>query len=155
MSRRLTLPTDSETRKGFPLFRGCLRYFSAALAGVARISKLGNDKHNPGQAIHHARGKSNDHADCVVRHLMDIADMMATRERPGVQDFTNAQILDEVDQFAWRALAFSQELHEVLGAPVAPGARHPDLNDAVVPAGTKPAHIGTGIPPPTKATQSG
>lgn len=118
--RLLTLPTDSEERKGFPLFRGCLRYFAAALAGVARISKLGNDKHNPGQPLHHARGKSMDHGDCVIRHLMDVEDLLAARDRG--QDVSEQQILNEIDQFAWRALALSQLVHERFGAPLAPGA---------------------------------
>ena len=37
----------------------------AALAEVARVSKAGNDQHNPGQPLHWARDKSADHADCV------------------------------------------------------------------------------------------
>lgn len=115
-ARSLTLPTDSQVRKDYPLLRGVLRYFPAALAGVARISKLGNDKHNPGQELHHARGKSMDHGDCVVRHLMDVQDLLASQAPP-------EKVLDEVDQFAWRALALSQELHEKFGAPMAPGAR--------------------------------
>lgn len=121
----LTLPIDSEERKGYPLFRGCLRYFSAALAGVSRISKIGNDKHNPGEDMHHARGKSMDHGDCIVRHLMDVADLLAARERgTEITHEQNEQILTEASQLCWRALAFSQELHERLGAaPLAPGAR--------------------------------
>lgn len=119
----LTLPTDSNERKNYPLFRGCLRYFPAALAGISRISKLGNDKHNPGEPLHHARGKSTDHQDCIVRHMMDVEDLLTARER-GNSDITDQQILDEVSCMAWRALAFSQELHERLGGiPLAPGAK--------------------------------
>ena len=66
-----TLPTGSAARKDVPLARGVLDYFPAALAEVARVSKAGNDKHNPGQDMHHARGKSTDHADCLLRHLVD------------------------------------------------------------------------------------
>ncbi len=117
---KMTLPTDSNERKMYPLLSGVLRYFPAALAGVARTSKLGNDKHNPGQPLHHARGKSMDHGDCIVRHLMDVGDLVAARNRG--ESVTNQQILDEVNQMAWRALAYSQELHEKLGAPLAPGA---------------------------------
>ena len=117
----MTLPTDSKERKEYPLFRGLLKYFPAALAGVARVSKLGNDKHNPGEDLHHARGKSSDHPDCIMRHLMDVSDLLADFERNST---TDAQlILSEVSQMAWRALAFSQELHEKFGAPLAPGAR--------------------------------
>jgi hypothetical protein len=114
-----TLPKDSTARKDTPLYRGLLRYFPAALAGVARLSKLGNDKHNPGEEMHHARGKSTDHADCQMRHLMDIS-----------EDFGHGVGLDEngipqVDMIAWRALALAQEWHEAHGAPLAPGARLP------------------------------
>ena len=66
-----TLTTDSQERKGVPLARGVLDYFPAALAEVARLSKAGNDKHNPGEEMHHARGKSTDHADCILRHLTE------------------------------------------------------------------------------------
>lgn len=117
----LTLPTDSNERKNYPLFRGVLRYFPAALAGIARISKLGNDKHNPGQELHHARGKSQDHADCIIRHLMDTADLLSALENGA--KVSDQEVLNEVSQLAWRALAYSQELHEKFGAPLAPGAK--------------------------------
>jgi hypothetical protein len=119
-----TLPTDSEERKNVPLYSGCLKYFPAALAGVARISKKGNDKHNPGQPMHHSRGKSADHADCILRHLADVADILARVElgEPGEPGGRNA-LLEEVSCLAWRSLAFSQELHERYGGcPLAPGA---------------------------------
>lgn len=122
ITSKLTLPVDSNERKNFPLFSGVLRYFPAALAGVARISKIGNDKHNPGQELHHARDKSNDHADCVIRHFLDLTDLLAARER-GNTPITDQQILDEVSSIVWRALAVSQELHEKFGAPFAPGAK--------------------------------
>jgi hypothetical protein len=134
---KLTLPTDSDERKGVPLFSGVLKYAPAALAGVARISKRGNDKHNPGQEMHHARGKSADHADCILRHAVDVADIEAAiiRVDEGVEwadahPVREAQvkaILAEVSQLAWRALMWSQELHERYGrAPLAPGARLPE-----------------------------
>lgn len=120
-----TLPTDSAARKEVPLASGVLAYFPAALAGVARISKQGNDKHNAGQPLHHARGKSADHADCVVRHLMDLQDLLANAQRiDGVTFNQRRRILEEASCLAWRALALSQELHERIdGAPLAPGAR--------------------------------
>ncbi len=117
-----TLPTDSNERKEYPLFRGCLRYFPAALAGVSKTSKLGNDKHNLGQEMHHARGKSMDHGDCILRHLTDVADLLAALER-GDTSVTQESVLLEANQMAWRVLAFSQELHEKFGAPLAPGAK--------------------------------
>lgn len=123
---KMTLPTDSQERKDIPLFSGVLKYAPAALAGVARISKLGNDKHNPGQPLHHARGKSNDHGDCVIRHAMDVADILAHIERGFSNPDDTAALLNEASQLAWRALIWSQELHEKYGgAPLAPGARLP------------------------------
>ena len=118
---KMTLPTDSNERKEYPLFRGALQYFPAAIAGVANISKKGNDKHNPGEEMHHARSKSPDHPDCIVRHLIDTADLLASLERGG--STTPQDVLHEVNQLAWRALAFSQALHEQFGAPMAPGAK--------------------------------
>ncbi len=116
-----TLPIDSNERKNYPLFRGCLRYFPAALAGIARTSKLGNDKHNPGEEMHHARSKSPDHTDCILRHLMDVDDLLAAMDRGDAVQ--KEDILAEVSSMAWRALAFSQLLHEKFGAPLAPGAK--------------------------------
>lgn len=120
---KLTLPTDSAVRKGVPLYSGCYSYFPAALAGVAMHSKAGNDKHNPGEALHHSRGKSGDHPDCIARHSMDLADMMARRAV-----YTEEQkraILTESRALSWRALAWGQEIEEMFGAPLAPGARLP------------------------------
>lgn len=121
----MTLPTGSVERKNYPIATGCLNYFPAALAGVANVSKQGNDKHNPGQPLHHARGKSSDHADCLLRHLIDTADLLAAYKRGEPVDVQN--ILLEVSQMAWRALALSQELHEEFGAPMAPGAKNAQL----------------------------
>lgn len=125
----MTLPIDSNERKNYPLFRGCLRYFPAAIAGIARISKLGNDKHNPGEDMHHARNKSSDHGDCIMRHLVDVEDLMASYNRGNA--VTKQDILDEVSQMAWRALALSQKLHEELGlSPLAPAAVVKDVTVA-------------------------
>ena len=133
-----TLPTDSTERKDYALFSGCLRYFPAALAGVAKTSKLGNDKHNPGQEMHHARNKSGDHGDCILRHLMDLEDLIAGMNRGG--DITKETILNEASSMVWRSLALSQELHEKFGSPVAPGARGFEKEEpvlAIVPESPK------------------
>jgi hypothetical protein len=124
MSAKLTLPTDSKERKQYPLLNGCIKYFPAALAGIARISKEGNDKHNPGLPLHHARGLSMDHGDCIIRHLIDTEDLLAALSRADIDSGPELQqkILVEASQMAWRALAYSQMLHERFGAPLAPGA---------------------------------
>ncbi len=113
-----TLPLSSAERKEVPLFRGLLRYFPAALAWTARISKLGNDKHNPGEEMHHSRGKSSDHADCILRHMMDLdADYGKGKGR-------DENGVPQVGYVVWRALALAQEWLEATdGAPFAPGAK--------------------------------
>lgn len=69
--RVITLPEDSTERKQIPITTGVLDYFPRALAYVARISKAGNDKHNPNEPLHWAKHKSTDHADCIGRHLLE------------------------------------------------------------------------------------
>lgn len=135
--RNFTLPFDSTERKEVPLVSGLFNYFPAALAGVARVSKAGNDKHNPGMPLHHSRGKSGDHADCVLRHLMDLQDELALFDRypKMVNPFSVEQLLGEARQLAWRALALSQELEERFGgAPLAPAARLPEPVAGVQPS---------------------
>jgi hypothetical protein len=107
----------SAERKESPTFRGCVRYFPAALELVGRLSKIGNDKHNPGEEMHHSRGRSNDHGDCIVRHQQDVGKL---------DDGEGGSGLDHAVAVAWRALAQLQELAEKqYGWPVAPGAKLP------------------------------
>jgi len=67
----MSLPTDAKARKDIPVITGCFDYFPDALAAVARLSKKANEKHNPGEPLHWSKGKSNDHADCLGRHLAE------------------------------------------------------------------------------------
>lgn len=104
------IDTDSATRKTFPMAAGLLDYFPDALAEVAKVSYLGNQKHNPGEPMHHARGKSMDHADCIIRHLV------------GRGGFDGE--LRESAALAWRALALLQEeLEAEHSLPLPRGAR--------------------------------
>lgn len=89
------LPTDAKARKDAPIARGVLDYFPNALAAVAELSRIGNEQHNPGQPMHWAKHKSTDHADCIVRHLID----RGTVDTDGVRHATKV---------AWRALALLQ-----------------------------------------------
>ncbi len=82
--------------------------YAAALAAVAQVSHYGNEKHNPGQPLHHARGKSMDHADCILRHYVQRGGFDGTLRHSAC--------------LAWRALALLQEHLESLGAPLARGA---------------------------------
>jgi hypothetical protein len=107
---KTVLPTDSAARKNIPLVRGLLDYFPAALAAVAEVSQAGNDKHNPGEPLHWARGKSGDHADCIVRHIVD---------RGTIDPEDNLRHSAKV---AWRALALLQEELEAAGAATPRGA---------------------------------
>ena len=105
------LPTDSSERKDVPIYSGVMRYFPDALAEVARLSKLGNDKHNPGEPLHWARSKSTDELDCLVRHLVEAG----TKDTDGL--FHDVKI-------AWRALANLQKLLErERGLAISPGSK--------------------------------
>lgn len=90
------MTTDSDERKEIPLAEGVLYYFGPALVEMAKLSKVGNDKHNPGQPLHWSREKSNDHADCIMRHLLDAG----TDDTDGVPHSVKV---------AWRALALATE----------------------------------------------
>lgn len=94
--KETSLPTNPAARKASPMAEGLLWYFPNALAEVAKVSKAGNDQHNPGQPLHWSRGKSNDHADCIMRHLVEAG----TVDSDGMRH--SAKI-------AWRALALLQE----------------------------------------------
>jgi len=82
----------SQERKDRPVYSGVLNYFPDAIAYVAMISKIGNDKHNPGQPLHWSKDKSNDHKDCIARHLLDAGN----NDPDGIR---------HSGYLAWRALA--------------------------------------------------
>lgn len=84
--------SEAQARKDRPVFSGVLRYFPDALLEVAELSRIGNEQHNPGQPLHWARGKSTDHNDALLRHLIDTG----TRDSDGVR---------HAAKVAWRALA--------------------------------------------------
>lgn len=62
---------DSDERHKFPVYTGFIRYFPLAVAAASRVSYDGNEKHNPGEPMEWSREKANNHADCLVRHLID------------------------------------------------------------------------------------
>lgn len=107
---RPVLPTDPAARKGIPIASGVIDYFPSALAEVAKLSKAGNDQHNPGQPLHWARGKSMDHADTIMRHFIE----RGTIDTDGVRHSA---------KLVWRALALLQMELEAAGAPMARGAK--------------------------------
>lgn len=85
------LPKDPQERKEIPIFSGCVNYFPLALAAVAKLSKKGNDQHNPDKPLHWDRSKSGDELDAMMRHVID----------------------GDWDAVAWRALAHLQKQEEV------------------------------------------
>lgn len=85
-------------RKDYPVFSGVLAYFPDALLAVSRVSKAGNDKHNPGEPLHWARGKSMDQLDALTRHLLDVA-------KNGTQAEDSETRVMHLAEVAWRALA--------------------------------------------------
>ena len=81
------------------MFKGFLDYFPLAVAEVARLSLASNEKHNPGEPLHWSKDKSNDHLDCLARHLLEA----------GKEDTDG--FLHDV-KVAWRALANLQTILE-------------------------------------------
>jgi len=90
------VPSDAAERKNLPICRGVIDYFPLALLAVAEVSRVGNDQHNPGEPLHWARSKSTDHADCILRHLIDRGKL-------------DSDSLRHSAKLAWRALALLQE----------------------------------------------
>ena len=91
----MILSADPAARKGMPITTGVLDYFPLAMAEVAKVSKAGNDQHNPGQPLHWDKTKSLDHADCIPRHLIDRGRLDSDGMRHSAK-------------LAWRALALLQ-----------------------------------------------
>ena len=86
---------DSKQRKMMPVISGVIDYFPDAIAAVAYVSYLGNQKHNPGQDLHWARGKSDDHIDCLGRHLLSRDGV----DQDGIMEFA---------EMVWRGMAALQ-----------------------------------------------
>lgn len=98
-NNKLRSKTSAE-RKAEPIHSGVQMYFPDALAAVSRVSKGGNDKHNPGEPLHWARGKSMDQMDCLTRHTL-------TSE---AVDPDSGEV--ELAHAAWRCLAQLQLIEE-------------------------------------------
>lgn len=128
-----SLPDDADERNKYPMAEGLLDYFANALAEVSAVSRIGNEQHNPGEPMHWARGKSTDHANKIIRHLID----RGKRDGKGVRH--SAYI-------AWRALAMLQEeIERDTGAPMPRNAKL----ESLVAAGSPAALIDQILPPGT------
>ena len=99
MSQAVLLPTDAKERKNLPIGTGVLDYFPKALAEVARVSKVGNDQHNPGEPLHWDRSKSTDESDALIRHFFQRYDV----DNDGTL---------HAAKMAWRSLSFLEKLIE-------------------------------------------
>lgn len=93
------LPTEAKARKAVPVYSGVLAYFPLALAEIAKLSRDGNEQHNPGSPLHWDRSKSGDEKDALTRHLLQAG----TKDTDGHWHDTKV---------AWRALANLQKLLE-------------------------------------------
>lgn len=105
----LDVPTDIAGRKASPIMTGVVDYFPAALCAVAHLSRVGSRRHNPDAPMHWDRAKSPDHADALLRHLME----RGTTDADGIRHTTKV---------AWRALALLQEELEAAAGFVPEGA---------------------------------
>ena len=93
--KEMLLSKDAQERKQIPMASGLLDYFPLACAAVANASFKGNEQHNPGQPLHWDKTKSTDHADCILRHLVD-------------RDAIDTDGVPHVVKLAWRGLALCQ-----------------------------------------------
>lgn len=91
----MLLPTDAQERKQIPITTGVLDYFPLAIAEVAKCSWAGNQQHHPDKELHWDKTKSNDHGDCIARHLVDRGKFDTDGQRHSAK-------------LAWRALALLQ-----------------------------------------------
>lgn len=90
------IPKEANKRKDMPIYSGVLKYFPLALLEVSKVSKAGNDQHNPNQPLHWNRELSTDEADALVRHLLEAG----TFDSDGIR---------HTAKVAWRALALLQK----------------------------------------------
>lgn len=111
MSREV-FSNDHAARKAIPMARGLLDYFPAALSEVARLSQVASKQHGHDD-VFWERAKSTDHADCIIRHLVDRGKL----DSDGVSHTTKV---------AWRALALLQEELEEMGAAAGRASRFPE-----------------------------
>lgn len=100
------LPPNAKQRKEYPLATGLIDYFPNAISAVANLSLCGNKQHyGQGTPLHWNWTVSADHADTLLRHLLD----RGTIDVDGVRHSVKV---------AWRALALLEtELIENGAAP--------------------------------------
>lgn len=123
---------SSSDRKRHPIARGVLDYFPDAIAAVANVSLIGNEQHNPGEPMHWAREKSQDHADCIARHLL----ARGTLDDDGVLHSAKtawralAQLQLEIEQY--RELEAVKDAQPSTASPHSQDSRVGSISDTVV-----------------------
>lgn len=111
IDRGVHLPEGPE-RNELPMAEGLLDYFPNALAEVARLSFKATQQHHPDAEMHWDRSKSTDHANKIVRHLIDRGKRDDRGERHSAM-------------LAWRALAnLQEELERDLDLPPSRASRN-------------------------------
>lgn len=129
------LPVDSKARKDLPVATGVVDYFPLALVAIAELSRIGNDKHNPGEPLHWARGKGGNNADELMRHFIERGSI---DKDDGVLHSTKV---------AWRALALLQLELEAAAKPTAKSAG-PTKTEAIdARLAQDPCGFGLGVRP--------
>ncbi|MCE5292941.1 MAG: hypothetical protein LLG14_27410 [Nocardiaceae bacterium] len=107
------LPNDAHARKAVPA-GAVLDYFDSAWVEIAKALQDGNDQHNPGEPLHWSRGKSADHAHCIIRHYL---------QRGKLSISPTGAVIRHSTYMAIRALMLLQEELEAAGAPLSRGSK--------------------------------
>lgn len=118
-------------RKMMPVGTVLKTYFPLARRAEAAVAWLGNEKHNPGEELHWARGKSDDHLDCLGRHMSESEDWDVTVLPDG-----RAFAVLHAAQAAWRASALAQLKAEEYGGVVVVELVNPQLRETAQNART-------------------
>lgn len=96
---RQAAKSEHARRKAQPVYTGFVRYFPDAMGKVAELSLIANEQHHPGTPLHWDKSKSQDHNDCIIRHMID--------------DVKGIKVDDDdvwhKTKVAWRAMAELQE----------------------------------------------
>jgi hypothetical protein len=125
----MSLPKDDAARKRIKPFAGFLSYFPDAIAAVAELSFLANEKHNPGEPMHWAKGKSTEQRESLMRHLLDEA-AAGPLSRDQYEAAGKRWAILHAVSTAWRAMAQLQTLadqgHDIFAVEL---VQHPKMTD--------------------------
>lgn len=119
--------SEAALRKMQPVGTIITSYFPDALRAVAAVAYVGNEKHNPGEKLHWARGKSDDHDNALVRHLIDTYGS----DPWNVETMKDGRVFAVLHaaNAAWRALALCQLEVEKLNGEVLQVRKLPQVGE--------------------------